>query len=117
MTIAAVPAGPPSTDGVAWRTLASGLRVARRDGRHLGTVQKGRHWLATGVDGDPIGSFRSLREAQAAVAAPALAAQRAPARHTWLHRSSRAVPALAIAALGVAALLSTSGWVWTALTL
>jgi hypothetical protein len=111
MTIAAAaPVGFPTSDGVAWRTLASGLRVARRDGRHIGTVQTGRRWLATGVDGEPIGTFRSLREAQAAVASPETARSSVP-------RSSLIAPTVAVAALAVTAIASAAGWAWTAFLL
>src|SRR5689334_606330 len=68
MTIAMTPAGPPADPAVSWRALESGLWVARRSGRHLGSVEHGRRWSAAGPDGEPIGAFRSLREAQAAVA-------------------------------------------------
>ena len=107
MTIAAAAPGSLATDGVAWRALPSGLWVARRDGRHLGTVQKGRRWLATDLDGEPIGTFRSFREAQAAVVLPQPV--QAPAA-----RSSVVAPAVALAALGVAATASAAGWAWTA---
>ncbi|MBW4042238.1 MAG: hypothetical protein HIU86_08945 [Acidobacteria bacterium] len=103
MTKAAAGPDSPSVDGVAWRALASGLWVARRDGRHLGTVQKGRRWLATDVDGEPIGTFRSFSEAQAAVVQPQ--PPRAPAP-----RTSLTAPAVALAALGVAAIVSSASW-------
>jgi hypothetical protein len=56
---------------IRWRTLRTGLWAARRDDRHLGTVERGRRWLAVDADSEPIGRFRTLREAQAAVACPA----------------------------------------------
>ena len=107
MTIAAAPPGSLSADGVTWRVLTSGLWVARRDDRHLGTVQKGRRWLATDVDGEPIGTFRSFREAQAAVLLP-------HPPHAPAARSSVIAPAVAVAALAVAAITSAAGWAWTA---
>jgi hypothetical protein len=107
MTIAAAAPGPASVEGVAWRTLPSGLWVARRDGRHLGTVQKGRNWLATGIDSEPIGTFRSFREAQAAVDHP-------DPHRTPVVRAPALVPALAVAALAAAAFTSAAGWAWTA---
>jgi hypothetical protein len=50
--------------------LRSGLWAARRDGRHLGTVEQGRRWTAVDADSERIGAFRTLAEAQAAVACP-----------------------------------------------
>ena len=58
-------------DGIRWRVLRSGLWAARRDGRHLGTVEQGRRWTAVDADSEPIGEYRTLAEAQAAVASPA----------------------------------------------
>jgi hypothetical protein len=112
MTIAMrLPMGRPSADadGASWRALRGGLWVARRDGRHLGTVEHGRRWLASDAEGEPVGAFRTFREAQAAVADPA--AHRAP-----VHRSSLG-PALATAGLAVAAAASAAAsvWVWTTL--
>jgi hypothetical protein len=110
MTIAAAGTGSLSTDDVAWRALPSGLWVARRDGRHLGTVQHGRRWLATDVDGEPIGTFRSFPEAQAAVALPQ--PRCAPAAPRSVAVPVLAVPVLAVAALGAAATVSAAGWAW-----
>ena len=56
---------------VRWRALRTGMWAARRDDRHLGTVERGHRWLAVGADSEPIGRFRTLGEAQAAVAHPA----------------------------------------------
>ena len=64
--------------------------AARRDDRHLGTVEQGRGWLAVDADSEPIGRFRTLLEAQAAVASPS-------------GRRSPAGPATAAAALSGAA--------------
>jgi hypothetical protein len=110
MTIAAAALGPSSADGVVWRALASGVWVGRRDGRHLGTVQQGRRWLATDVDGEPIGTFRSLREAQAAVALP-------QPHRARVVRTSTVAPAVAVLALGAVAISSAGGWAWTAFLL
>lgn len=108
MTVAmTMPGGLPS-NGVSWRALEAGLWVARRDGKHLGSVQPGRHWLATDAEGEPIGTFRSFREAQAAVVEPAT-------HRTPLRRSGGARVALAV--VGVTALVSAAGWVWTAFLL
>jgi len=113
MTIALhAPMGPSSVEGASWRALRTGLWVARRDGRHLGAVEHGRRWLASDAEGEPIGAFRTLREAQAAVADPV--AHRVPVRR------SPVGPALAAAGVsGVAAAalvsVSASAWVWTTL--
>jgi hypothetical protein len=61
---------PALPEEVSWRALRTGLWAARRDDRHLGTVEQGRRWLALDADSEPIGRFRTLREAQAAVACP-----------------------------------------------
>ena len=108
MTIAMTPAGMSHLPhpGVAWRALDAGLWVARRDGKHIGSVQPGRRWLATDADGEPIGTFRSFREAQLAVADPA--SHRAPVRSPG---GARAV--IAVALLGGGALLASAGWAWT----
>ncbi|MCU1474857.1 hypothetical protein [Amnibacterium sp.] len=50
-----------------WRATQKDLWVARRDGRHLGTVECGHRFLATDADGEPIGAYRSLDEAMRAV--------------------------------------------------
>ena len=70
------PMRAPSGSDVSWRALEAGLWVARRDGSHLGTVQPGRRWLAADADGEPIGTFRSFREAQLAVAGPRIPPRR-----------------------------------------
>ncbi|GAA2749592.1 hypothetical protein [Amnibacterium kyonggiense] len=107
MTIAMTPPGPPADPAVSWRALESGLWVARRSGRHLGSVERGRRWTAAGPDGEPIGAFRSLREAQAAVADPQ--ARPVPTG------ADAATPIVALAALGLAAVASASGWALTSL--
>lgn len=111
MTIALhTPQGRPADDGVAWRSLRRGLWVARLDGKHLGTIEHGRRWAASDADGEPIGAFRSFREAQAAVAEPAL--HRVPVRPATAVRPVTAF-------LALAALLCTAawagGWAWVAL--
>jgi len=68
---------------VAWRQLRPGAWAARRGGRHLGTVERGRRWIATDADCELIGAFRSFADAQAAVLDPAAhrrPSQRARAR-------------------------------------
>jgi hypothetical protein len=111
MTIAMMPAAaPPSGAAVSWRALDDGLWVARRDGRHLGSVQPGRRWLAADADGEPIGTFRAFREAQLAVADPAH-------RCAAVSGSAGLGPLFAVALLGCAALASAAGWVSTAFVL
>ena len=62
---AAVPVcSDPSAD---WRATQKDLWVARRDGRHLGTVECGHRFLAIDADGEPIGTFRTLDAAMGAV--------------------------------------------------
>ena len=112
MTIAMrLPMSGPSADadGASWRALRSGLWVARRDGRHLGSVEHGRRWLASDAEGEPIGAFRTLHEAQAAVADPA--AHPAPAGRAPVGAAVAVVGLVAAAALSTAA----SAWVWTTL--
>jgi hypothetical protein len=111
MTIAiTLPMSGPTVDEVSWRALRTGLWVARRDGRHLGTLEQGRRWLASDADGEPIGAFRSFREAQVAVAEPA--AHRVP-----LRESVTGAPAFAVAALVLAGIASAASWTWIALAL
>jgi len=62
-----LPAAINGDPAVQWRATQRNLWVARRGGRHLGTVECGRRYLATDVDGEPIGSFRSLEAAMRAV--------------------------------------------------
>jgi hypothetical protein len=108
MTIAMTPARLSTASDVSWRRLEGGLWVARRDGRHLGSVQPGRRWRAADADGEPIGGFRSFREAQSAVVDPV--SHREPVRvgpSAWL----------AAFAFGASAAVSAVGWVWTSLFL
>lgn len=98
----------PGQSCVTWRALHAGLWVARRDGRHLGAVQRGRRWLAADADGEPIGQYRSFAEAQSAVANPA--AHRRP-----LPERSGIGPVLSLSVLAAAALVSASGWFLMAL--
>jgi hypothetical protein len=53
--------------GAVWRATQKDLWVARRDGRHLGTVECGHRFLATDADGEPIGAYRTLDGAMRAV--------------------------------------------------
>jgi hypothetical protein len=94
----------PNPDGIRWRVLRSGLWAARRDGRHLGTVEQGRRWTALDADSEPIGAFRTLAEAQAAVAHPG--AHRAPVRRA----SAAPMLAAAVLAASAAALVAALPW-------
>ncbi|MGT2425223.1 hypothetical protein [Amnibacterium kyonggiense] len=105
---ATIQAGPPADQTVCWRALDSGIWVARRSGRHLGSIERGRRWTAAGPEGEPLGAFRSLREAQAAVADPE--AHRAPVR-----RGPSGASVAPLVALGLAAVASASGWALTSL--
>ena len=87
---------------ISWRTLSNDLWVARRDGRHLGSVQRGRRWIAADAESEPIGAFRSFGEAQAAVADPGPA--RAPIR------SRPVAPVLVLAALAAVVAMTASVW-------
>jgi hypothetical protein len=111
MTIAMTPAGPPADPAVSWRALESGVWVARRAGRHLGSVQRGRRWSAADGDGEVIGAFRTFGEAQAAVADPEAHRTRA----VGTAGTSGAAPVVAFTAFAVAALVSASGWALTSL--
>jgi hypothetical protein len=110
MTIAAqIPvATPRRDDDVAWRALRDGLWAARRDGRHLGTVEKGRRWLALDADGDPIGAFRFFAEAQAAVTEPT---RGLPGRAgTAVRAGSPMLPSLAMAGTGALLVAFVTSW-------
>ena len=64
----AEPARPGQDDPrVVGRASHMDLGGARRNGRHLGTVECGHRFLATDADGEPIGAFRTLDAARAAV--------------------------------------------------
>jgi hypothetical protein len=106
MTIAATPTGLPNIDGVTWRALRDGLWVGRREGRHIGAVEHGHRWLASDADGEPIGTFRSFQDAQAAVVDPA-------GRRPSVRRSSSFAPVIAVGVLGAAAIVSAAGWIVT----
>ena len=101
-------ADDPSGADVSWRALSASLWVARRDGRHLGTVQRGRRWLASDAESEPIGAFRTFPEAQAAVASPA--SRPAAARGPVLGGPLLAGTGVLLAALG-----SAGVWAWATL--
>jgi hypothetical protein len=58
---------PPSSPGIVWRRLRPRLWVGRTDGEHLGTIERGHRFTATGTDGDPRGGYRTLQAAQASL--------------------------------------------------
>ncbi len=109
-TASAVPARPEAAADVSWRALSADLWVARRDGRHLGTVQRGRRWLASDADSEPIGVFRTFAEAQAAVASPA-------SRPAEARGPAAAGPALVVVVSLLTAVGSAGLWAWTNLLL
>lgn len=85
MTVAS-PLRPSSMtpDPVEWRELKRDLWAARRDGRHLGTVERGRGYLASGGDGEPLGRYRTLEAAMEAVAHPeGRVVSDRPIRRSW----------------------------------
>ena len=98
-----------SQGDIRWRALRTGLWAARRDDRHIGTVEQGRRWLAVDADGEPIGRFRTLQEAQAAVACPASR----PARVQPIASSPAGL--LALAVTGCAAAIAAAWPVMTEL--
>src|SRR3954451_23581469 len=57
---------PPSSD-IVWRQLRPRLWVGRADDRHLGTIERGRRFTVTDVDGDARGGYPTLQAAQAAL--------------------------------------------------
>lgn len=97
---ASAPAVENGEADVVWRAMRDGAWAARRDGRHLGTVERGRRWIATGPDSELIGAYRTFREAQAAVAAPA--ALRVPSTRSTAPRPPAALLVAAAAAAAVA---------------
>src|SRR3954447_20531658 len=75
---------PPSSD-IVWRQLRPRFWVGRADDRHLGTIERGRRFTVTDVDGDARGGYPTLQAAQAAltgepqiVPAPAAGGRGAP---------------------------------------
>lgn len=49
-----------------WRRLGDRLWAGRRDDRPVGTIERGRRFVLLGLEGAPVGRFRTLEEAQAA---------------------------------------------------
>ncbi|MFD1722707.1 hypothetical protein [Amnibacterium endophyticum] len=58
---------PARTAPAEWRRLGRFLWSGRRDGRPVGTIEHGRRFVVLGLEGDLLGRFRTLAEAQAAV--------------------------------------------------
>lgn len=73
----------PGPDPVEWRCLARDLWVGRRNGRHAGTVERGRRYFATGPDGESLGTYCTLQQAMDAVADPERRNLTAPASASW----------------------------------
>ena len=66
------PTGLPRNDLVTrtrstWRRLAPALWVGRADGFPIGQIERGRHFVAVGIDGVIRGRFDSLRQAMSAL--------------------------------------------------
>lgn len=101
-TIAPMPQTASVPSCVEWRLLNRKLWVGRRDGRPVGTIEHGRRYLALGTDGETIGAFRTLEEAQAAVAAPERLQQAEPQR---VRRSWSGITFVALLSVSTAALL------------
>ena len=55
---------------VRWRRLDSGLWSGTRDGRPVGTVERGRRYTAVDLDGEVVGRFDSLEAAMTALLEP-----------------------------------------------
>lgn len=87
---------------VEWRATQKDLWVARRDGRHLGTVELGHRFLATDADGEPIGTYRTLEAARSAVMKQCSLKQRQQRRYRswWPLAFVGTVSAAAAAMLG-----------------
>jgi hypothetical protein len=89
--------------GAVWRATQKDLWVARRDGRHLGTVECGHRFLATDADGEPIGAYRTLEAAMAAVTEQCARTARARRRR---ERSWGPIPVVVTVAVAAAAMFS-----------
>jgi hypothetical protein len=84
---------------VEWRALGRDLWVGRRDGRPVGTVEHGRRYLALDVDGESLGAYCTLEEAQTAVAAPEGRRQTPRDRRSWTGVAFVALLSVSTAAL------------------
>jgi hypothetical protein len=58
---------PAPASVIVWRKLRPRLWAGRADGAHLGTIERGRRFTATDLDGDRHRGYRTLRAAQAAL--------------------------------------------------
>ena len=58
---------PTPVSGVVWRQLRPRLWVGRTDGEHLGTIERGGRFTATGTHGDAQRGYRTLQAAKAAL--------------------------------------------------
>lgn len=65
-----------SEPDVRWRRLDAGLWSGTRDGRPVGTVERGRRYTAVGVEGEVLGRFDSLEAAMGALLEPRVQANR-----------------------------------------
>jgi len=101
---AAVPLG--DAHGAVWRATQKDLWVARRDGRHLGTVECGHRFLATDADGEPIGAYRTLDAAMAAVTEQCSRTARARRRR---ERSWGPIPVVVTVAIAAGVMLAAYG--------
>ena len=100
----AEPARPVRDDpGADWRATQKDLWVARRDGRHLGTVECGHRFLATDADGEVIGTYRTLDAAMAAVTEQCSRIARARRRR---ERSWGPIPVVVTVVLAAGVMLS-----------
>ena len=87
-----------------WRATQKDLWVARRNGRHLGTVECGHRFLATDADGEPIGAYRTLDAAMAAVTEQCSRTARARRRR---ERSWGPIPVVVTVAVAAGAMLGS----------
>lgn len=87
---------------VVWTRQQPRLWTARRDGRPLGVVERGRRYDVTGLDGVVRGGFRTLAGAQAALET----GSGSPEDRPLLTVPSRVLVAIAAAAAGAGAVLA-----------
>ena len=59
---------------VEWRRLTNVVWVGRRDGHHVGMIERGRAYVATDGEGVVLGRFRDLASAQASFSCPSASA-------------------------------------------
>ena len=63
-----MPVSDPHAEPVEWRRLNGRLWVGRRDGAPIGMIERGRRYVATDASERVRGTFKTLAEAQAALA-------------------------------------------------